>query len=242
LSLIKGLILAFFSHTFASIQLPSGLTQQEQLKALEILGPGTRPKTLANTYPLGGYSGFEIGITYQGINTTDLNGMGTVTQPQDFFSFPSIVIGKGIYHDVDVFLITMPYFNDIGISQYGANLRWAFYHGQQLPTLFTLAVTANSTNLNNQIIVQNVGFELIASIYVPRFTIYWGVAPTRITGFALGTVNGTGVGLSQQTELSSLSLSPLFLGASLKYEDFFWTVQIDGSNHPAYTTRLGFRL
>ena len=69
-------VLLLSSVSMATTRLPKQLDREDQSRALEILGFGSTAKTLDNPYPLGGYSGVEIGISSEFIPVDDLATLG----------------------------------------------------------------------------------------------------------------------------------------------------------------------
>ena len=57
---------------WAGLSFPSSLTSHDRGQVLAILGYGSAVKILDNPYPLGGYSGLEIGLSTEFINTSQI--------------------------------------------------------------------------------------------------------------------------------------------------------------------------
>ena len=71
------IFLFFSSESEASLVLPRNLNDAQRIETLEILGPSSAPKILGNPYPLGGYSGVELGYSVQILPTEKLSELFT---------------------------------------------------------------------------------------------------------------------------------------------------------------------
>ncbi len=241
LTLLTLLTFARGTPTQAELQIPTNLTNQQVQQVLSILGPSTLPRLLSNPYPLGGYAGLEVGLSYLMLSTADLSHIGNGTPAQDSFSYPVLSMGKGLYHDVDIFVHAMPYSNSLLLSQFGATVRWCFYEAENLPILLSAAITGNSSNLKNQLVVQNVGYKLTGALYVRHLTLYIETGRSHSSGLALGTANSSSLTLSQQIEEVSVDLSTLAFGATFSFGHLFWSIQLDQGASPIYSTQVGGR-
>ena len=166
---ILTFVTIFFSifatqNVVAKVNIPTNLTSDDRIKVLEILGPGTSSKILTDPYPLGGYAGFEAGLQTDSIPVSDIANLGNGVTEQDQFTYPIISIGKGLYKNVDIFVHFIPSSEGTGISEYGGILRWGFYQMAYLPVSFSLNLSTGSTNINNQLIIKNFGYDFTAGI------------------------------------------------------------------------------
>mgnify|MGYP000887661910 CR=1 FL=1 len=155
LALLLCFILALTTPAFSKVDIPKNLSQSDRLQTLKILGLGTNSRINTDNYPMGGYSGFEVGFTRNFIPVGDLSNLGDTVKEQDLFQYSIINIGKGIYNNIDIFIHFMPFSEGTGLSEYGGMLRWGFYQMSYLPISFSLLLSANSSNINNQLITKN---------------------------------------------------------------------------------------
>lgn len=205
-----------------------------------MFGLGTSSKILSSPHPLGGFSGFELGISFEVLNIKDLSDLGNKIDSQSDFLFPRISIGKGLYHNIDVFLHFVPLTESTGFSEFGADVRWVFFQAMFFPTTFSLLVHGNSSNIANKIIAETSGFDFIAGINVNSFAMYLGVGQVVSLGSFIGGTLG-GITDSQVNERETVSSFHSVIGTSLQFGSFFAALQIDRYLQPVYSIKLGVR-
>lgn len=246
LLLIALLIFLTPAMILAKVRIPEDLNGDDQKKVLGILGLGTNSKILTDPYPLGGYAGFELGVEYHTISVTRLAktgdqfaSQGGSSRKQDFFSYPTITLGKGLYNNLDIFLHFMPFSEGTGISEYGGALRWGAYQMAYYPISFAVIINGNSTNINDLIITKNYGVDLTVGITTQNLFIYTGAGWTKSTGEFVGGANG--ITTSQDTEQVSVQSYHSMMGAGFRVSDFFLVLQADVYYDPTYSAKIGFR-
>lgn len=227
---------------FAKVELPTNLSSDDRVKVLEILGAGTSGKILTNPYPLGGFAGFEAGIQIDSIPVNDIANFGDTVEEQDYFTYPIISIGKGVYEDVDLFVHFIPSSEGTGISEYGGIIRWGFYQMAYLPVSFSINVSANSSNINNQLITKNFSYDLVAGITAQNIYFYGGVGQLQSSGDFAGGASGTdGITDSGTDEEHKITEGHYLVGLGFTYESVFLTGQMDYHVQPTYSLKIGFR-
>src|SRR5580692_1102541 len=107
------LLLTFYAVTAGAFDIPSGLLQPDRQQIVRTLGFDTATKMLDNPYPLGGFSGFEVGLSMEYIDIRDIRTLGcapgsagcrnTSISDETELRYSRLTIGKGLYDDVDVF-------------------------------------------------------------------------------------------------------------------------------------------
>lgn len=233
------LLASCISH--AALQIPSGLSHDDRQQALRIIGLGMGEKLLSDPYPLGGYSGFEVGLSVENLPTDTIARLGNkLTTPQEDVTYPKITIGKGVYNNLDFFIQFTPYRRSDELTQFGGLVRWGFYQGQLFPFSTSLLLHANSTNVSNLVSSRTYGADLMAGVSVGTVSIFAG------GGFMQSNGNFTG-GASGVTDTSSIeneTVSGLhtFVGANLRlFEKAFLAVQLDRTEVPVVSGKFGFR-
>lgn len=239
----------FPSLCFA-IDVPRGLSNSDRIDVTKILGLTTATKMLTNPYPLGGYSGFEVGMSMEVINTRDLQRLGTSTNgDQDELRYTRLTIGKGLYNDLDFFFHLVPPVSSVGVSDYGAALRWAFFQAEFLPIHASLWAYGNQINYQNSFMNQNLGSDLVLGLNVDNFALYFGMGMVYAKGTFTGGTTGSGTvdvgdpGLNTETNVTHMDVRSMHsvFGCTISFLDFFFSGQIDRYTDPVYSAKFGVR-
>ena len=121
------LSLLFFSLSAFALKLPNQLNADEREQFTHIFGLTTSPKLLSNPYPLGGFSGFEFGLSIEYINIEELTDLDPTAINKDFYSFSRLSFSKGVYHNFDFQLSFTPFIGQNEMQEFGGSLKWSFY-------------------------------------------------------------------------------------------------------------------
>ncbi|HEX4925854.1 MAG TPA: hypothetical protein VFV50_17305, partial [Bdellovibrionales bacterium] len=239
------IIFTWSSLAAAEISIPTNLSANDRQEALRILGLGTSSKMLSNPYPLGGYSGFEFGLTIESVPVEEISRLGAKLQPgeqpEKTFNYPKFAIGKGLYKDIDVFLHFIPYNQNTNMSDYGGMLRYCFYQAAFLPASFSILVHANNSNVGNLIFTQSAGAELVTGINVSDFALYVGAGRVFVTGKFVASLNAAGSNPTPADETDTVSSFHSFIGGSFDFEPVFVAFQIDQYTQTVMGAKLGLR-
>ncbi|MGZ5279463.1 MAG: hypothetical protein ACXWC9_05950 [Pseudobdellovibrionaceae bacterium] len=235
----------------AALSIPKNLNASDRRKALEILGLSSSAKILGNPYPLGGFSGVEIGLTAEVLATGELSVLGDKSESQKETSYSLLSLGKGLYHNVDIFLQFAPFQQGEDISNFGGQLRWGFYQADYLPAHLSVIAFGNSTNFKNQVVTVSSGADLIVGFSVQDMTLYTGIGFARATGTFMGGTNGvtapdidssTGLPLTtRDTKSEEVSASHYVAGINVKFAKMFFAMQLDRYTQATYSAKLGAR-
>lgn len=228
---------------WAKVDLPRGLNTRERQRVLEILGPGSGLRVLGDPYPLGGYSGVEIGVSYETISTTDFSGLGSKPPLQGETSYLQLGFAKGLYYNFDLFVNVAPMGQSEEVSSFGGGLRWGFFEAEYMPISLSLQVGANSTSFQDQINVTTQSVDLIAGFAVEDITMYVGAGTIKAAGSFLGNKNTPSQGMTDTGETieESLSTSRFLAGLVLKFSKSFLSLEVARSFDPTYGAKVGFR-
>ncbi len=233
-----------------ALDIPRGLNSAARGDITRILGVSSAPKMLTNPYPLGGYSGFEVGVSMEVINTREIQRLGTSSNSdQEELRYSRLTIGKGLYHDVDVFFHAVPPVSNVGISDYGASLRWAFFQAEFLPIHSSLWVYGNQINYQNSFMNQNVGGDLVLGLNVDNFAVYFGMGMVYAKGTFIGGNTGSATvppndpDLNKDTNVARMDVRSIHsvVGCTISFLDFFVSGQIDRYTDPVYSAKFGVR-
>lgn len=252
---------SLFSMSVSALEIPRGLNATDRREVVRTIGLNSAPKALSNPYPLGGYSGFEVGYSVEFINVRDIRRLGCVpntTNCDNNYSnetewrYSRLTIGKGLYNDVDVFFSFIPPTGGVRASDYGAQVRWSFFQAQFLPVSLSLIGYFNQLNFNDVFMNRNMGTELMAGVNVNNFALYFGGGWLQAEGTFVGgttlncedcTVNSTDpeVNSISRTVTNRVEASHTVVGFSFHYENLFAAAQVDRYRDAVYSLKLGMR-
>lgn len=219
-----------------------------------VLGYGTSSRFLSNPFPLGGYTGFEIGYTYETLDIEDLYFLSSnTTADEDRLSFSRLSFGKGLFGDVDIFINFSPFSRNPSINEYGSIVKWNFYQADYVPISFSLLAHFNTINIQDDFTNESNGLDLLAGVNVDNFAVYFGggLISTRSV-FSKNILNAcTAVGVPTGCD-DSFGLNPdkarirdknshSLIGAQMSFLNFFVAAQIDRYTESVFSLKLGYR-
>jgi hypothetical protein len=213
---------------------------------------------LSNPYPLGGYSGFEVGLSMEFIDTRDLRRLGCTPNggscpdyhDDSEWRYSRLTIGKGLYDDIDIFFSMMTPLGGVRTSDYGGMLRWSFYQAEFLPINLSLILHANQLNYADTFMDRNIGGELLAGVNVDNFAVYFGGGLLESTGTFISCASGdtcavdpSDVGVNADTHHVSHTVhdTHTVVGFSLHYLNLFTAAQVDRYSDAVYSMKVGLR-
>lgn len=254
------LFIPIFSYAF---EIPKGLTASDRREVVRTLGLNSANKVLSNPYPLGGYSGFEVGYSVEFVNVRDMRRLGcqpgspgcgnTSYSDETEWRYSRLTIGKGLYNDVDVFFSFIPPTGGTRVSDYGAAARWSFYQAQFLPINVAALVHFNQLNFNDTFMNRNLGAELMVGVNVDNFAVYFGGGILQAQGTFIAsnggicgedcTVDGTDseVDRGSNTVTDEVQETHSVVGLSMHYENLFAAAEVDRYRDAVYSMKLGLR-
>ena len=226
-----------------ALEIPTSLTQSELDDVARILGFNTSTKFLSNPYPLGGYTGLEVGISHEIINIEELSLLGAQTSPQSEFRYNRISVGKGLFNNFDAFIHFVPYSESNQVSEYGTLLKWSFYEASYLPFSVSSIFHLNTINIEDSYVNQSVGGDLMFGVNVNRFALYFGGGYVRSRSqFTSSILDGSVSTSSDNTYKETFTSSHSFVGVHFDIMKMFLAGQIDKYEDPVYSVKLGYRL
>lgn len=238
-----------------ALEIPKGLTASDRKEVVRTLGLNSANKMLSNPYPLGGYSGLEIGYSLEIVNVRDLRRLGNTNDNDETeWRYSRITIGKGLYSDVDVFFSFIPPMGGSSVSDYGGVARWSFYQAQFLPINLAAIVHFNQLNFNDTFMNRNLGAELLVGVNVDNFALYFGGGMLEARGTFTG-VDDTGtcradctvdtvdadVNQASHTVSNRVRETHTVVGISAHYENLFAAAQVDRYRDAVYSLKAGIR-
>ena len=233
-----------------ALELPHNLSKYERQYVVKNLGVASSTKVLANPYPLGGYLGLEVGLSYTYIKTEELSRLGSKNSTEPQLGIADVSIGKGLYDNVDVFFNFSPTNFVSKTSSFGGMVKWGFYQAKFIPLNFSLLVHANTFHLGNQYVNETVGLEVLAGLNVDNIALYVGGGQLHGEGLFVGG-SGTDsvldptaddIDASTQTSKEIVGINHIYLGLSINVSELFFAVQIDRYDEPILSGKVGIRL
>lgn len=219
--------------------MPMHLSSSDESRALEILGYGSASKILGNPYPLGGYSGVEIGVTSEFIPLDDLSHLGSKSDDNGELNFYDLTLAKGFYYNVDGLLYFTPPAQTQHIQNFGGQLRWGFYELTSFPISFSTVAYVGGANFDSLISVFSMGADLIATVSLDNVALYFGGGRSRAQGTFIG--GSSGITASQQTERKTADEGHSVFGINVSVSQFFVALEIDRYTDSIYSGKLGMR-
>lgn len=247
-------IFLFISPSWA-LELPKGLRSSELSEVIETVGVNTSTKFLSNPYALGGHSGFEIGISSEYIDVTDLNRLGTNGQSdpeEESFSYTRVTIGKGMYYNIDLFVQFIPFSSSNDLSEYGGTLKWMFWENKEFPLNLSALFHTSTITIEDAFTNRSRGWDLMAGINLRQFALYLGGGnvDTKSTfnqnildcNPYPSRVCSTGINLDTDHSYRVFASHPhSFVGVQTGWSRLFLAVQLDKYEQPVYSAKLGLR-
>jgi hypothetical protein len=222
-----------------AVTIPTNLDGKDRASVVEILGMGTSSKLLTIPYPLGGFSGIEMGVSVESLPVDNLSRLGNKTKRQTTFNYPKISLGKGLYNDLDLYVHFIPFNESTGLTEYGGIIRWTMYKSTLLPANIALVLHGNSSNIDNLFISDSVGADLVAGINVNYISLYFGYGQVQVRGRFAGGVNG--ITDSGREETSAVSKGHAIIGGSIFFDPYFVAFQIDQYDTTVMSGKVGIR-
>lgn len=239
--MLKALIAILFipSFTFASLQIPRGLSSSDRRIALDILGSGTAVKTLGDPYPLGGYSGFEIGLSLEQLQTGDIAKLGNTAVGQESLRYWMFTVGKGLFYNVDFFLQFAPIGQNEQFSAFGGALRWGFHELQNYPVNFSLQIAGNSSSFQNLINTSTQTLSLVVGYNLVDWSIYGSAGFVRASGLFIG--GSDGITDTNETHTESTTANHYSVGVSYRFRKLFAAAEFDYTGTNVFSAKIGLR-
>jgi hypothetical protein len=211
------------------------------------LGYSTATKYLSNPYPLGGFSGVEVGIDTEYIDISDLAHFGASDVTNSSFQFTKVSVGKGLFNNVDVFLQFVPFSSGSTIESYGATLKWTFYEASYLPLTASAILGYDSSNLQDVYINEHYSGDLMIGFNVKKLALYFGGGSmSGRHAFSKNTLD-----MTDATNVASLnsegfivkngSQDHSFVGVHYEISNFFVAAEVDRYHNAVYSAKLGAR-
>lgn len=244
-----------------AFDIPKGLSESDRHEIIRTLGLNAATKMLDNPYPLGGFSGFEVGLSTEFIDIRDIRRLGCqIGQPgcqntsysdESEWRYSRLTIGKGLYEDIDMFFHFLTPMGGTNVSDYGGALRWSFYQARFLPINVALIGHFDQLNYRDTFTNRNIGAEIMVGVNVDNFALYFGGGSIQAAGTFTGkdangvcgpgcTVNDS-VDPDSHTVTDHVNTTHTVVGLSLHYDNLFGAAEVDRYQDAVYSLKVGMR-
>jgi hypothetical protein len=234
------LIFGFGSIAKAAFQLPSQLTEKERIRIAEIVALGSSSKLIGKPFSLGGYSGVEISVSQEWLDTEEIGNFGSGSASEEQLSYGLVHLGKGLYNNIDAYVQFLPFSQAGSLSYFGAQARWMIKEAKSVPAYVSFVISANSLGLADQMQTNSVGWDLIFGFSYKDLTLYTGLGLYRSSAEFVGGSDGvTDSGLTVKESVSSQHTVSGFQWQFFK--EYFLAAQVDRYQDAVYSLKLGTR-
>lgn len=230
-------LLPFVSR--AKVELPRNLNLNEQKVVLQSIGLSSSAKILGQVYPLGGYSGVEVSLSQEFLDTSSFSTLGSKPKESSEISYTLLHIGKGLYHNVDLYLHVTPWLQAEEVTSYGGQIRWGFFESKSVPFFSSLVFHAASTQFQGMISTQAQGFDVVGGYVIKDLTLYIGLGQARSFGTFVGGTSG--VTEDQKTSTLSVQDSHFVSGINWRHDSYFLAAELDRYSESSYSIKVGKR-
>lgn len=242
-------VLIFPMLSPAEIILPYNMSQKDREVATRIFGLESGMKILSDPYPLGGFSGFEVGVSNEVLSTDGVSRLGSASNQSSEVSYTMLTFGKGLYNNLDVFIQFTPNMQPENVTGYGAQLRWTMTEAEYFPLYFTLIGYSNYMNYKNQLLTYTRGADLLATYNVEDVSVFVGAGPVQSQGRFAGAKTSSadpfqheaGVTDTGYEESSNVSDTHVVVGVNMRFGRSFLAIETDRYSEVVYSAKLGYR-
>jgi hypothetical protein len=226
------------SWAFAKYDLPRNLTSQNQVTVAESLGFGAATKMIMDPLPLGGYDGFQIGLSQDYVNAGAIEVIGAGKASSAYISSSSFSFGKGFYYDFDTFFqMTSPQNEDF--SSYGILLRRKVYSfDSYFPVSVGALVHGGLTQYSNVFGSNIIGFDIYLYSSIYNFVCSVGAGQARGIHTFVGGASGL-TGSSRDIEVDLLT-KHLWGGVSRHFGRWVVSVMSETYFDSIHSLKLGY--
>lgn len=252
--LVLGIFIFFSRMSNAQVGFPRNMNSADRQTLLQILGFGTASKIVGDPYPLGGYSGWTVGLSQDVLSTGEISqlGLSNVNRQTDM-SLVSIFLGKGLYNDFDLFLNFIPPGQIEEISGFGGQIRWGVFQADYLPLHGALVAHSNAVNFQNLVSTSTQGIDSVWGFHLDDVTFFFGGGYIRTQGLFLGgtarltdVLDPSGqVGVDGQVLTETLKENiggfRTLAGINFKLGSSFLNLQLERVYQTTLTAQLGVR-
>lgn len=230
------LICLFISFQASAALVSSNLSESDRDKVLRTLGNSSSLKILGDPYPLGGYSGFELGLSIETVSTDSFVDLGDGSAGGKLLTYPVVSIGKGLYENLDLFVNFSLFGTENRVGTYGGILRWGFFESKTIPLTLSLSLQSLSNNFDNQITGELYGGMINVGLNFNNSSYYLGLGKVNAQAeFAKEIVD------SPNQEKAESSDTHFKVGAVWHFSPYFVSLELNRYYISHFTGKIGLR-
>lgn len=214
------------TSTFAKYSLPSNLNAAAQETVAQDFGFGSATKMNLDPRPLGGYQGFQVSVSRDLVNVSRLKTIGTSANQDDYFATSTMMVGKGLFYNIDSFFQMTPPQND-DFSSYGGLIRGTFWNSEIIDLHIGGLVHGSMSQFANTFGSNIVGLDLYAYLGISKFTFSVGLGQAK----GIYTFVGSGLVSPATTENTKVDLSSSHGWSGVSYRVDRWIVSAMYENY-----------
>lgn len=233
------LFLPLFVQAF---EIPTNLDREDRKELTQMLGPTSSLKTLTRPFPLGGYDGFELGMSLETVDVSTIDSLGAGTTEESSLVIPKVTFAKGLYFDLDVFLEFSPLLRQEKVSEFGLLIRKSLYQSKYYPINLSLSLFGNAANVDNIFTSETYGYDFTGGVTLYDISVYLGLGVVSTKARIIGAKESLNITDTGQNEEESLEQLHTVFGMSYDFENVFLAFQADRYKVPVYSVKLGYRL
>lgn len=226
-------------HLFAAIKIPNGLDQGSRNQFLKQLGFSSGFKYLSQGYILGGSDGLELSTSLETVPFSRTNYLSQSPIDETDRILLNIIIGKGLFQNVDFFFSFSPFIFQNQISSYGVALKYIIYQDTTNAFDMGLFFHGNGLNISNLVGMQTSGLDLVSSYYSGYWSYYLAFGMIRTIGSFVGGING--VTSDSESAVEDLFYFRIYSGVSYNFGKYFLSLQIDRAYNEVFSAKVGTR-
>ena len=237
-------VFLFFLICFqvSAVEIPTNMNSSDLKEMTHALGTTTGIKPLTKPFPLGGYDGFEVGLSLENIETEALDKIGDQDTDNGSLAVPKLTFSKGLYYDFDLFIEFSPLLRQESVSEYGLLIRKSVFQSRVLPLNLSFNIYGSAVNILNCMNSESYGTDLVIGYDFTEFALYGALGNVVASSITTGTKDLTNVTSSGESQSSHVQSFHSMLGVAYDAGPFFFALQADSYQAMVYSMKLGLRL
>lgn len=234
--IFRIVVLMLISFSSYAGLVSGNLSDTDRKDVVRTLGYGSSLKTLGDPYPLGGFSGFELGIAVESIPTEDFTNYGDGTAGGKLLTYPVVSLGKGLYENVDLFVHFSMFGPENRVGVYGGLVRWGFFESDTLPLTLSLSLQSASNNFDNQITGEVFSAIFNLGLNFEESALYMGVGKVNAKADFVKELTDSAI-----AESSSAEDLQFKLGGVYYFRPYFLSLEFNRYVVSHFSARVGLR-